>query len=203
MSKKEQSSGPPDTWLRALEFDAEFAVKHLIERGKFLPTFVLYLPGQKVMLIPAGWTDDTEKQRMMALVSVAAVAHDALAISLSTEAWMRTVARRDRETDAEHNKRARAVPPSEAQDRQEIIITVLTYRDDADQRHSLSQSSKIIRDAAGQVTGATAMDFSGSIEGAMTDILPPCRAPAYARDAARAMLAKNGVTFEALATTIH
>ena len=108
---------------------------------------------------------------------------------------MRRIERRIGETPGEHDARAFAVPPSEAEDRIEIVMAELIYRDDATgERRSLADAREIVRDAKGKPVGFrdNALDPDAQGEGRWVDVLTPDRPTAEERARAAAVIEALG-----------
>ena len=160
-------------WQAQLQRDAEFARYALLKQGSLSPMFILHCPGE-IRVVGAGWENDSEKRRARQMVGLMALAVNASAISFISEAWSRRVDRRHRETDAEHQARIDAVRPAEAEDRVEVLIVSLTYRD-ADGRHSFATTMDMVRDASGTLVDVVDRGDLGEGEfgGSMTELLCP------------------------------
>ena len=189
-------------WPAQLKRDVEFSRGALLKQGSLSPMFILHCPDE-IMIIGAGWADAREKRRAQQMIGLLALAANASAISFISEAWSRAVMRRDRETDAEHEARIRAVAPSEAEDRTEVLIVSLTYREN-DERHSLIRTLDMVRDANGTLTDVVerAQDGEGEFGGAMTDLLCPVETTPEIRHAAQdlieAFCEKHGIDLTAM-----
>ena len=89
-----------------------------------------------------------------------------------------------------------AVRPRDAEDRREVVMSAVYYRDERGQACEVSQSRDIIRDAAGKVTGlgpAPAYEVIQS-DGAMTHLLPAHRPNPEQMLYAKQLLKRSGVT---------
>lgn len=175
-------------WQAQLKRDMEFARDTLLKQGSLSPMFVLHCPDE-IKVVGAGWANYREKRLAQQMVGLMALAANANAISFISEAWSRVVKRLPRETDIEHETRITAVAPSEAEDRTEVLIVSLTYRED-DERHSLVRTLDMVRDANGTLTDVVerAQTGEGEFGGSMTDLLCPTETSPEMRHAAKNLL---------------
>ncbi len=184
-----------------LNFAWEFGVQQLIANGEVHPMFTLYTPSNERLVLPAAWQNARDKANVQAKVRIVAIAHDVHAISLITEAWTRSLSRANGETEAEFHTRTHAVRPSEAEDRTEVLMVTLTYRDDANETRSMQRSAEILRDAAGKPTGVKPVDDDlddMTMTGSMLEILPNERPSSSQRAAAREVMRLLGIATERL-----
>lgn len=204
MKSKQQPLPPnPKTeaeWRVWLAHDMDHAVKYLLAAGGISPLFVLHTSDGEMILFKASWQDPQSKDATLMMIRLVAVVYDAVAISLSLEGWWRSVVRQPGESSLEHHTRAYAVAPSEAEDRIEVVIVTLTYRDDAGERHPLGDAVEIVRDSDGKPTGVKPVfptdEGKPGIEGTLVDLLPERAAPPHIREAGRRFLADLGVVVE-------
>lgn len=139
------------TGERQFRFDLEYAKRVLMERGEVMPMFVVHGDDTVVMLTP--WHDDREKDHYRNLVRLMGVAEDASGITFIGEVWMRSVSRRDGETEQEFDKRSKMLPPSQAEDRIEAILIYTQHRDRDGSRINRSRLLEILRGANGKPSG--------------------------------------------------
>jgi hypothetical protein len=167
-----------------------FARKMLLDRGEVAPFFVVYGRERIVpLIIPAR---DKDAQQMA--VRIACVAEDASAVAYVGEAWTRSIMRLPGETDAEHHERATAVAPSEAEDRVEIVLANLDWRDAAGDQYCLTMSAEILRDVTGAVCGTGPQETVGPApaEGRFAALLPPFLIEPWMREEARRLMKRFG-----------
>lgn len=176
-------------WKAQNESDTAFAKSTLLQLGSLQPMFIIHC-NDKMNVIAAGWETQEQKRVQQALITTFAIAEGAIGISFIAEAWSRTVGRRHNETEAEHRARCEAVMPSQAEDRQEIVMVSTSYRDH-DERRTYATVLEIIRDAAGKVTDAVVVgdpaDDAARLEGPMASLLTHHQPSAYERERARMM----------------
>lgn len=186
-------------WQELLDFNMRFAIERLVGIGEVGRMFVLHTDDGAV-LIPGEWSDEVERQNIYRLVRLVALAHDATAVAMVTEAWMRKVKRRSGESRAEFDARTGAVMPSQAEDRIEVVVATLAYRDAADARHTLSKVQEIVRGADAKPTRAKPIDLpTTGMSGTMTDLMPERRPTAVERAAARTLLTMIDLNLEKVA----
>jgi hypothetical protein len=185
---------PPNEWTTWLEQDMAFTTKILLTSGRVTPMYILHTRGGQKLVIGATFESDNEKHMMHMYVQLMCVAHDVIAFSFHSEAWMRAMTRESGESLAEMQKRASSEHPSDA-DRKEIISVTLVYRDEEAQaagRKTLEAIGEIVRDSAGKVIAVTRMDMpaGGQSSGAILKILPNGRPNARQRQTAQDLLEK-------------
>lgn len=195
MSRKPKTA-PRGDWAKQLRFDMAFAEKVLLDRGEVSAMFIVHTKnGVHALVTP--WKDDDEKAQCRRIVQLYCVAHDAVALTFITEAWVRSMAKAHGETDAEFDDRVSAVRPSQAEDRREVVMVVIAYRDAAGERKVLFESREIQRRANGKPCGLVSFREiemnDGNLEGRMVDVLPEQPPDALQRSAAHMLLKAMGV----------
>ena len=161
--------------LKAFRQDCDFAAKHLRLQGFVRMMFVIRgHDGQVIPIMVAGG----EKADAYRMVQLAAVAHDAEAVSCISEAWT-----------LPPEATMPNVLPSESERRIEVIAVQLVTLDEA-----LGSMREILRDAAGRIAGlgpermkptmVPAPDFGGM----MSKVVPSSRPSPEAQAEARALL---------------
>jgi hypothetical protein len=161
--------------VKAFRRDCDFAAKHLKLQGFFRTMFVIRgHDGQVIPIMVAGG----EKADAYRMVQLAAVAHDAEAVSCISEAWT-----------LPPEATMPNLLPSESERRIEVIAVQLVTLDEA-----LCSMREILRDAEGRITGlgpervkptaTPAGDFSGT----MSKVVPSRRPDPDAQAEARALL---------------
>lgn len=160
--------------LKAFRRDCDFAAKHLKLQGFFRTMFVIRGHDGRVIPIMVAGGEKADAYRM---VQLAAVAHDAEAVSCISEAWTLPEATMTN------------VLPSESERRIEVIVVQLVTLDEA-----LCSMREILRDAEGRITGlgpermkptvTPARDFGGM----MSKVVPSRRPDPDAQAEARALL---------------
>jgi hypothetical protein len=181
----------PDDWNAWVERDMAFATATLLDTGRVNPMFILHTQGDELMVVGTQFTSDKEKEMAQLYVQLICVAHDVKAFSFVGEAWMRLMSREIGESEAEMNKRAFSVRPSEATDRKEIITVTLVYRDEeVGERKTIGAMAEIVRDADGKATAVNPMDMPADSvsSGAIPKILPRERPNARQRQTAQDLL---------------
>jgi hypothetical protein len=187
--KSAQHNGRTD-WEKQLRFDMAYAEKVLLDHGELSAMFVVHTEDARhVLLTP--WKDDHEKAMCRQAARLWCIAHDAIALTFITEAWILSLTRAHGETDAEFEARKDAVMPRDAEDRIEVVMVVIAYRDAAGERQTLFESREIERRANGKPGGLKAFASNKSYEGLtgrMVDVLPEQAPSAVEQAAARALL---------------
>jgi hypothetical protein len=179
-----------DRWREQLRYDAAFAQEALIKQGHIVPMFVVHTrdDGPNVV-IAVPWKDDSDKTVALMTVKALCVAHDAVAISQIVEAWMRAAMPGEREADYQN------LPPSKAENRREIVMCTVCWRDDATgARRGIHDMREIVRRANGRPSGLAPLDRAvagavepseGSLEDRMVELLPETRPTPQERAKAR------------------
>jgi len=178
-------------WTELHHADVEFARKVLLGQGAVIPMFIVHA-GTKTLAVVSQWRDDDEKRQAFLLVALLAAREGAEAIGFISEAWIRQVDHAPRETEAEFAARVKAVPPSEAEDRQEVVMCAMQYRDPVAGKRSLMTSLDIVRDATGKPVAAPKRTDDGydRLGGAALALLSERLPDAHARARAGQIYAK-------------
>lgn len=182
-------------WSKQLEFDMRFAEKTLRENGSVETMFSVYSK-EKVSVFPAPWRSPLEKDLYHSIAWAMCVAHDADAVSLMTEAWVRSEKRRPDESKAAMLARARSGPsPAQSEDRREVVMLWLAYRDEIGEIQHRALAREIERRASGTVVGLKPVDFGEAIPEPgfrLSSILPEERPTPEWRAKAEALLERLG-----------
>jgi hypothetical protein len=198
MRREPKQAHGPDRWVKQVRFDIEFAKRMILEQGSCATILVIHLDAERrVVCMPP---PDLGKETVALYLRAYCAAHDAQGFAFISEAWMRDVPKRFGETEAEHHARIDAVPIREAEDRVEIVMAQIVYRD-GDERRTSHEEREILRDANGTVTGFRPLDLTGASEGRWVDVLLP--EPPTAEERARARVAleelkRFGLSFEVM-----
>jgi hypothetical protein len=168
-----------DDLLAQAEHYAGFCMRN---SGKMSPTLFLIGADGPLIFVPASLIDANEKDSFANTARLVCIAHAATVSVMALEAWMKSA------TPGE--KMDMTEPPSEAFDRQEVIVLM-------GESHS-GQKQKFLPIIShgngkffnlGETTG-TGMD---KMEGRFAQILPPKVADAELRNVAKVMLKVKGV----------
>jgi hypothetical protein len=168
---------------------AEFCMRN---SGKMSPTLFLIGADGPLMFVPASLVDANEKDDFATAARLVCIAHAARVSVMALEAWMKSA------TPGE--KMDMTEPPSEAFDRQEVIVLM-------GESHS-GQKQKflpIIRSGNGKFfnLGETTIPDMDKMEGRFAQILPPNVATVEHRALAQAMLKVKGVNITKPGTTVR
>jgi len=139
-------------WRPVLERQFQWAAEQLTTAdAELAPLVVLYPddPTAPSEVIHAPCATDAQEEALHAFLAVKAVALQTRAATHIAEAWIRHVDRRPGETDAELDQRCAAVEPSKAEDRGEVVIVTVVWRDQDWRRHTMVGTRQIERDAQG------------------------------------------------------
>ena len=184
--KPKQARGPA-RWTKQLRFDIEFAKRMVLEQGSCATILVVYPRGRASLVIRP--SADLGKDTSARFLRILCTAIDAEAFAWISEAWMRRISQRFGETRDDVVARAYAVPPSEAEDRFEVVMAELIYRDDDGQRRCMADVREILRDATGKPVGFRdgVLDPLARSEGRWVEVLTA--EPPTAEERARAAAA--------------
>lgn len=177
---------------KLFENEIAFAESRIIASGELAPMFSVHFEkdGQDaVAAIIGDFANYEAKMQSVNLVKIIAVAVDAYAVSLMTEAWVAGI---DKSTD----KAIVNLAASDRMDRKEIVMVTMSRRDAG----PLFSSREIERDAAGKVVkllADTAGDHTG-FEGRMANLLPERRPTAREQRSAEGLLRMFGIRMEKL-----
>lgn len=180
---------------KQLRFDIAFAEKTLLKRGHLGVMFVVHTKDKK-HIIATPWQDDDEKAAYLEMVRAYCIAHDAEALSYIGEAWARYMEQAPNETAAEFDSRVHAVRPRDAEDRREVVMVIILFRDDAGQRQMMSESREIERRANGKPSGLKMMRSNNGwdvLHGPIVDAFPEWPPTAADRFVAQLFLDSSGV----------
>ena len=150
--------------------------------GKMSPTLFLIGADGPLMFVPASLVDANEKDAFANTARLVCIAHAATVAVMALEAWMKTA------TPGE--KMDMTEPPSEAFDRQEVIVLMGESHGGQKQKFL-----PIIRSGNGKFfnLGETTVPGMDKMEGRFAQILPPKVADAQMRLLAQTMLKVKGV----------
>jgi hypothetical protein len=168
-------------WRKRAEADFEFARKVLLEVGKVSPMYIVH-GAERVVPVYCGQFPKADQRKIMRLICIAERAE---AIAMIGEAWTARAKRGEEHLPASH-----IVPPSEREDRIEVVMVSMTWREDGERR-TVMRVGEIVRDAAGKAVELKAEPVSGAADefaGPATEILPERMPDAFAVKAAREML---------------
>jgi hypothetical protein len=168
-----------DDLLAQAEHYAGFCMRN---SGKMSPTLFLIGADGPLMFVPASLVDAGEKDAFANTARLVCIAHAATVTVMALEAWMKSA------TPGE--KLDMTEPPSEAFDRQEVIVLMGESHGGQKQKFL-----PIIRSGNGKFfnLGESNVPIMDKMEGRFAQILPPKVADAQLREAAKVMLKVKGV----------
>jgi hypothetical protein len=178
-----------DDLLAQAEHYAEFCMRN---SGKMSPTLFLIGADGPFMFVPASLADANEKDDFATTARLLCIAHAATVAVMALEAWMKSATPGEKLDTTE--------PPSEAFDRQEVIV--LMGESHAGQKQKFLP---IIRSSNGKFFGlgepnTPSMD---KIEGRFAQILSSKIPDAQLREAAKVMLKVKGVNIAKPGATVR
>ena len=168
---------------------AQFCMRN---SGKMSPTLFLIGADGPLMFVTASLVDANEKDAFANTARLVCIAHAATVCVMALEAWMKTA------TPGE--KMDMTEPPSEALDRQEVIVLMGESRDGQKQKFL-----PIIRHDNGKFfnLGETTVPDMDRMEGRFAQILPPKVADDQMRLLAKTMLKVKGVNVAKLGAVVR
>ena len=173
-----------DDLLAYAEGYAEFSMRKL---GRVPPSLLAISPMGSIHFMPANLKDVRAKDNFANTARLICLAYGATAAVIVLEAWMRTAKPGENLDSTE--------PPSEAFDRQEVVV--ITGEATGQQKQKLLP---IIRTDAGGFFGFGEHDGPkfDNYQGRFAQIIPPKKPTSEGRELARTMLAAMGITEESL-----
>jgi hypothetical protein len=181
---------------RALAFDTKFAESHLLVRGDLMPMAVFRCANKTASVMPLIGA----KEYCYRLLTVAAIAFDATAVTVLTEAWMARVAQDEiEERDGGYFMKGKSAAARE--NRQEVVVAAIAHRTANGKIAQLIRCRTIQRDDDGRVTGLGPPDAvaSTTVRMRIAHVLPPVRPSDKMRQRAADALIALGLE----AKTIH
>ena len=182
------SAGPQekalDNLLAYAEDYAEFSMRNL---GRVPPSLLAISPKGSIHFIPANLKDVRAKDNFANTARLICLAYGVTAAVIVLEAWMKTAKPGETLDSTE--------PPSEAFDRQEVVV--ITGEAIGQQKQKLLP---IIRTDAGGFFGFGGHDGPkfDNYQGRFAQIIPPKKPTTEGQELARTMLAAMGITEQSL-----
>lgn len=178
-----------DDLLAQAEHYAGFCMRN---SGKMAPTLFLIGADGPLMFVPSSLVAANEKDAFADTARLVCIAHAATACVMALEAWMKMATPGEQMDMTE--------PPSEAFDRQEVIVLMGESRDGQKQKFL-----PIIRHDNGKFfnLGETTVPGMDRMEGRFAQILPPKVADAGLREVAKTMLKVKGVNVAKTGATVR
>ena len=171
---------------RQLRLDFEFAKRCLTKDGSVSPTFVVHT---KDIIIPIGYKgvyDDEARRNHRKYARLISIAHNAFAVAYIGEAWV-AISLPD-EPEPEFPR----VRPRDREDRREVILSQLMWRDEStDERWSTLAQAEIVRNEKGNPTRVKDEEFTdptNMILGNFAEILPEEEPTPAEQETAKIML---------------
>ena len=179
MPKEDLPPDSPDELLARAEDYASFSMR---TKGKVPPALIAVGPSGSLFFIPSAMENERAKDNFANMARLICVAHGATAAVVILEAWM-AVAAVDGSLDL-------AVPPSEALNRQEIVLLTCETRGGCRQK-----ILPIVRTDAGGfwAFGEYGGPYATSFQGRFAQILLPSKPNKTRQDQARRLLAVMGI----------
>jgi len=173
-----------DDLLARAEHYAEFSMRQM---GRVPPTFLALCPSGLTFYLPEAMGDERAKDNFAHTARLICLAHDASAVVMILEAWMKLAAPGETLDPKER--------PSEAIDRREVVVLAGEARGTQKQKFL-----PIIRTDAGGFFGFGESDVPqfDSLQGRFAEILPPHPATKERQAQARLQLHAMGIPDSAL-----
>jgi hypothetical protein len=180
---------PLDDLFALAQGYAEFAMRNI---GHVPPSLLADSPTGLIHFVPTNLKDERAKDNFANTARLICVGYEATAAVLVLEAWIK-IAKPGEALDMSE-------PPSEAFDRQEVVVLTGETATDGEQK-----LLPIIRTDAGGFFGFGEDDGPqlDNFEGRFAQMLPPKRPTPEARDLARSMLAAMGISKDTLRGNIE
>ena len=177
-----------DDLLQQAEHYAEFCMRN---SGRMSPTLFLIGAEDPLMFVPESLADEDEKDSFATTARLLCIALAATAVVMTMEAWMKT-AQPEETLDLTE-------PPSEAFDRQEVVLLMGEARTGQKQKYL-----PIIRSGNGKFFGFGELDMPevDTVEGRFARILPAQPPTKEHRAVAKLMLEVKGVRLDKAGTTV-
>jgi len=174
--------------LQQAEHYAEFCMRN---SGRMSPTLFLIGAEDPLMFVPESLADEDEKDSFATTARLLCIALAATAVVMTMEAWMKT-AQPEETLDLTE-------PPSEAFDRQEVVLLMGEARTGQQQKYL-----PIIRSGNGKFFGFGELDMPevDTVEGRFARILPAQPPTKEYRAVAKLMLEVKGVRLDKAGTTV-
>ena len=176
-----------DDLLQQAGHYAEFCMRN---SGRMAPTLFLISAEGPLMFVPESLADEDEKDSFATTARLLCIAQAATAVVMAMEAWMKT-AQAEETLDLTE-------PPSEAFDRQEVVLLMGEARTGQKQKYL-----PIIRSGNGKFFGFGELDMPAvdKVEGRFAGILPAQPPTSEHRAVAKLMLEVKGVRLDKAGTT--
>jgi hypothetical protein len=195
---------------RQLAHDLDFAAERMREHGG-VSMMLMFRPAHdpdSILLMPAGWSGSEDREIAIKVFRTIGIGVNARMVTLLTEAWLRKVQKHPRETRDEHETRAYAVPPSEAEDRVEVLMAAVAWRDDGGRTRMRASIREILRDDSNAFLGLRRIkpgpeDGEAIGQSWLGDVIPPVNVRAEDREKAMDFLRRMGVHIELQPMTWH
>ena len=178
-----------DDLLAQAEHYAGFCMRN---SGKMAPTLFMIGADGPLMFVPASLADENEKDAFATTARLMCIAHAATVAVMALEAWMKMATPGEQMDMTE--------PPSEAFDRQEVIVLMGEAQGSQKQKFLPIIRSDNRRFFGFGDSNVPVMD---KMEGRFAQILPPNAATAEHRALAKAMLKVKGVNVTKPGTTVR
>jgi hypothetical protein len=176
-----------DDLLAQAEHYAEFCMRN---SGRMSPTLFLVGADGPLVFVPSSVADDREKDNFATTSRLLCVAHAATLVVMALEAWVK-FAKPDEKLDPTE-------PPSEAFDRQEVVVLMGESRTGQRQKFLPIIRSDNRKFFGFGESNTPSMD---KMEGRFAQIISPKTPTAQNRAIAKAMLQAKGVTVAKLGAT--
>jgi hypothetical protein len=169
-----------DDLIAQAEHYAEFCMRG---RGRVPPTFLALCPGRLLFYMPESMGDERAKNSFANTARLVCIAHDATAVVMVLEAWMKMASPGETLDPTE--------APSEAFDRREVVVLAGEARGSKKQKFL-----PILRTDAGGFFGFGESDIPqfDNFQGRFAELLPPHAGTPDLKAQARLLLQVMGIT---------
>jgi hypothetical protein len=175
-------------YAKQLRLDLEYAKRCITKEGHLMPLFVVHAAHRVTPIGVGGMNnyDDKEKRGHREMARLICIADNGFAVAFIGEAWI--ASSKPGEPDPEYPE----VMPSQREDRQEVVIAQIIWRnDDTGERLTAVAQAEVVRNAKGKCTGVKdekTSDPQSFIMGSFAEVLPEREPTFEERDAAQQIL---------------
>jgi hypothetical protein len=190
--KRARSTKGGINWRQQIEKDMEYCEERLLTDGGLDPLFLIHTKA-RLLLFPAPWRDESEKDRHYQMVALLCIAESAIGLTSMAEGWfVEAPVRRVGESEAEFDERLRSMDPDTSELRREVVTCQSSYYDRTGRKVGLMKTREIVRGADGKPTGLATLPGLGDAvaqhNGRVHRLLPDAPPSHEDRAAAQAFL---------------
>ena len=190
--KRARSAKGGINWRQQIEKDMEYCEERLLTDGGLYPLFLIHTKA-RLLVFPAPWRDESEKDRHYQMVALMCIAESAIGLTSMAEGWLVDApVRRIGESEAEFDERFRSVDPHTSELRREVVTCQSSFFDRSGRKVGLMKTREIVRGADGKPSGLATLPGHGDAvaqhNGRIHRLLPDAPPSHEDRAAAQAFL---------------